>query len=124
MTVMVTSWRLSSHERWLRKNIKEDDRLIRKYRGSIAILEDKRKEIHNLMDLFSNFNLGADGRFMIGQKEFQLAMVEDSMDKVNAYLEHLDDHFSFLAVQALMLGKVRDLERAGYKVEMRDPEFD
>jgi hypothetical protein len=121
---MATSWRLSSHERWLRKNIKEDDRLIKKYRGSIAILEDKRKEIHNLMELFSNFSLGADGRFMIGQKEFQLAMVEDSMEKVNAYLEHLDEHFTFLAVQALMLGKVRDLERAGYKVEMRDPEFD
>ncbi len=118
---MTTSWRLSSHERWLWKNLKEDDRLIRKYRGSIAILEDKRKELHNLMDLFSNFNLGADGRFMIGQKEFQLAMIEDSMEKVNAYLEHLDEHLSFLAVQALMLSKVRGLERAGYKVEYREP---
>jgi hypothetical protein len=121
MTVMATSWRLLSHERWLWKNLKEDDRLIRKYRGSIAILEDKRKEIHNLMDLFANFSLGADGRFMIGQKEFQLAMVEDSMEKVNAYIEYLDEHLSFLAAQAMMLGKVRGLQRAGYKVEYREP---
>jgi hypothetical protein len=121
MTEMATSWRISSHERWLRKNIKEDDRLIKKYRGSITILEDKRQEIHSLMDLFSNFTLGADGRFMIGQKEFQLAMLEDSMDKVNTYLQHLDEHFTFLAIQALMLGKARDLERVGYKIDLRDP---
>ncbi len=122
MTIMATIWKVASHERWLRKNIKEDDELIKKYHGSIAILEEKRKEIHALMDLFSNFTLGVDGRFMIGQKEFQLALVEDSMDKMNSYLKYLDEHFTFLAIQALMLGKARDLERIGYKVEMQDPE--
>ncbi|MBN2154372.1 MAG: hypothetical protein JW839_23150 [Candidatus Lokiarchaeota archaeon] len=118
---METSWRFWNHERWLRKNIKDDDQLIKKYRGSIAILEEKRREIHALMDLFSNFILGEDGRCMIGQKEFQLAMVEDSMEKVNAYLRHLDEHLAFLALQALVLGKVKDLERTGYKVEYREP---
>nr|MDO8086566.1 hypothetical protein [Candidatus Sigynarchaeum springense] len=119
---MATAWKVARHERWLRKNIKEDDDLIKKYHGSIAVLEEKRKEIHALMDLFSNFTLGADGRFMIGQKEFQLAMVEDSMAKLNSYLKYLDEHFTFLAIQALMLGKLRDLERIGYKVEMRGPD--
>jgi len=122
MTIMATAWKVARHERWLRKNIKEDDDLIKKYHGSIAVLEEKRKEIHALMDLFSNFTLGADGRFMIGQKEFQLAMVEDSMAKLNSYLKYLDEHFTFLAIQALMLGKLRDLERIGYKVEMRGPD--
>lgn len=112
---------MASHARWLRKNIKEDDKLIKKYRWSITILEDKRREIHAMIDLFSNFTLGTDGRFMIGKKEYQLAMVEDSMDKVNAYLQDLVDHFTFLALQAVLLGRARDLERVGFKMELREP---
>ncbi|MEX2682474.1 MAG: hypothetical protein Q6373_012805 [Candidatus Sigynarchaeota archaeon] len=121
---MATAWKVASHDRWLRKNIKEDDQLIKKYRRSIATLEEKRKEIHALMDLFSNFIIGADGRLMLGRKEFQLAIIEDYLNKIKAYLKYLDIHLSFLALQALLLGKERALERAGYKVEIGEPDHD
>ncbi|MHC1590695.1 MAG: hypothetical protein ACXQS8_01275 [Candidatus Helarchaeales archaeon] len=107
------------HARYLKRNIKRDGFLIRRFMDYLNRLKTEKKGIEDFLDLLSNFSLGEEGRYLTGKEEFKLALIESSMKEIESYLVHLDEHLLELLYQAIFFGRdFKILNSAGYKIEI------
>lgn len=111
-----------THKKWLQRNIRQDEELIEKYTDWLTTLREEKDAIEQFLDVLSHFTLGSDGRFMVGKQEFKLALIDEALKKIRAYLEHLDWHLQVLVLQAIMAGDgIELLEKLGFTVEFDAP---